>query len=201
VTGGTGGIGSALCRLLQEEGAIPIIVARSSETYPTDLTRFENARQTFDKILCDHGPLDALVNCMGQLKTNPLEMLSADEIENTISTNLTGVIYSCKCAYLKGGAHIVNIASSSYARGRKNYATYASAKAAVVNFTQGLAEERDDLFINAVVPQRTRTPMRLMNFPDENLNSLLEPEEVAREILNLLKQSTLTGSIVEVRKK
>ena len=96
---------------------------------------------------------------------------------------------------------IVNIASSSYVRGRKNYAVYASAKAAVVNFTQGLAEEREDLLINAIVPQRTLTPMRVDNFPDEHPSTLLNPEEVAREIINLLKHNSLTGTLIEIRKK
>ena len=43
--------------------------------------------------------------------------------------------------------------------------------------------------------------MRTDNFPDEHPATLLEPEEVAREIVTLLKQNSLTGTIVEVRKK
>lgn len=201
VTGGTGGIGKELCRLLEEEGAIPIVLSRSSENYKADLTSFSSASTVFDKILEDHGPLDGLVNSIGLLKTGQLDQLSGQEIDLLIATNLMGVVYSCKCAHLKDGAHIINIASSSYARGRKNYAIYASAKAAVVNFTQGLSEERPDLFVNALVPQRTLTTMRLDNFPDEDPATLLNPQDVAKEILSLLKQRTLTGTIVEVRKK
>ena len=201
VTGGTGGIGSALCRLLKEEGAIPIVLSRSAPDYAADLTSYSAALHAFDKILSEHGPLDGLINSIGLLKNCELNHLSSNEIDLLIATNLTGVIYSCKCAHLKKGAHIVNIASSSYARGRKNYAIYASAKAAVVNFTQGLAEEKPDLYINALVPQRTHTAMRLDNFPHENPSTLLDPHEVAKEILSLLKQTTLTGTIIEVRKK
>ena len=201
VTGGTGGIGKELCRLLEDEGAVPIVLSRSAENYKADLTSFSSASTVFDKILSDHGPLDGLVNSIGLLKTGQLDQLSGQEIDLLVATNLMGVVYSCKCAHLKSGAHIVNIASSSYARGRKNYAIYASAKAAVVNFTQGLAEERPDLFINALVPQRTLTAMRLDNFPDEDPTTLLDPQDVAKEILSLLKQSSLTGTIVEVRKK
>lgn len=195
VTGGTGGIGRELCRLLEQEGAIPIALSRSSE-YAVDLTCFHSAQQAFEKI----GPLDGLVNSIGLLKNKELDHLSPEEIDLLVHTNLTGVIYSCKCARLNKGAHIVNIASSSYARGRKNTAVYASAKAAVVNFTQGLAEEKPDLFINALVPQRTHTSMRVDNFPDEDPATLLAPEDVAKEILSLLKQSTVTGAIIEVRK-
>ncbi len=200
ITGGTGGIGQELCRLLEQEGAIPIALSRSSKQYAANLTCFDSARQAFEKIFTEHGSLDGLVNCIGLLKNKELDHLTSEEIDLLVETNLTGVIYSCKCARLKEGAHIVNIASSSYARGRKNTAIYASAKAAVVNFTQGLAEEKPHLFINALVPQRTHTSMRLDNFPDEDPATLLAPQEVAKEILTLLKQSTLTGAIIEVRK-
>ena len=71
----------------------------------------------------------------------------------------------------------------------------------MVNFTQGLAEERPHLLINAVVPQRTNTPMRLQNFPEENTDTLLDPSDVAKEIIALLKQSDLKGSVIEIRKK
>lgn len=201
VTGGTGGIGREICRLLQEEGALPIIISRSSPHYPADLTSSENTQTIFNKILNDHGPLDGLINSIGILKTLRCDQLSNEEVDVLIATNLNSVIYSCKHAPLKSGAHIINIASSSYSRGRKNYAIYASAKAAVVNFTQGLAEERPDLFINAVVPQRTLTEMRLENFPGEDRATLLHPSDVAKEIIHLLKQQSITGSLIEVKKR
>ena len=196
-----GGIGYALCKILEEEGAFPIVVSRSAPLYPTDLTRYDTARKTFDQILQDVGPLDGLVNSIGLLKNSPLDQLTHTEIDQLVATNLTGVIYSCKCAHLKQGAHIVNIASSSYARGRKNTAIYASAKAAVVNFSQGFAEEREDLQVNVLVPQRTHTPMRTANFEQEDPSTLLSPAEVAQEIIALLKTPLLTGTLVEVRKK
>jgi len=201
ITGGTGGIGSALCKLLEKEGAIAIPLSRSSPQYRGDLTHYSTTQDLFAQILSDHGPLDALVNSIGLLKMAPLHLLSQEEIQSLLATNLLGVIYSCQCAHLKKGAHIINIASSSYARGRKDLAIYASAKAAVVNFTQGLAEEREDLLINTLIPQRTHTPMRSAQFPHENPSTLLTPEEVAQEILLLLKQNSLTGTLVEVRKK
>ncbi len=201
VTGGTGGIGTALCRLLEAEGAIPIALSRSSKEYSVDLTCYESTSLAFDQILQKFGQIDGLINSVGLLKNKQLNQLTSKEIDSLVSTNLTGVIYSCKCAHLKKGAHIINIASSSYARGRKNFAIYSSSKAAIVNFSQALAEEREDLQVNVLVPQRTHTPMRIDNFPDENPSTLLTPEEVATEVLTLLKTKCLTGTIVEVRKK
>lgn len=201
VTGGMGGIGRAICELLQKEGAVAIPISRSAPVYPADLTCHRQAQIVFQQIYDQFGELDGLINSIGILKTNQLEHSSPQEIEGLIATNLTGVIYSCKSARLKPGAHIINIASSSYARGRKNFAVYSCAKAAVVNFTQGLAEERPELCINALIPQRTHTAMRLNNFPDEDPSLLLDPSDVAVEALRLLKQSYLTGTLIEVKKK
>lgn len=201
VTGGMGGIGKAICELLQEQGALAIPLSRSAPIYSVDLTSHLQTQTVFNKIYEKYGELDGLINSVGILKTNSLEHSSPEEIESLIGVNLTGVIYSCKCARLKRGAHIINIASSIYVRGRKNFAVYSCAKAAVVNFTQGLAEERPDLCVNALIPQRTRTTMRLENFPNEDPSSLLDPKEIAIEALRLLKQTSLTGSLVEVKKK
>src|SRR5262249_3945947 len=42
ITGGTGGIGTALAALLRQEGAVPLLISRSSEDYPCDLSTYEN---------------------------------------------------------------------------------------------------------------------------------------------------------------
>ncbi|MCB1084765.1 MAG: bifunctional cytidylyltransferase/SDR family oxidoreductase [Chlamydiia bacterium] len=196
ITGGTGGIGSALASLLKKEGATPLILSKSSPTYPIDLTDFSATQELFDSL----GPLDGLINCVGYLSIKPFHALTPDEIDRLITTNLHALLYPCHAAKIKPGGHIVNLSSSSYSRGRKSYTLYSSAKAAIVNFTQGLADERPDLQINAIVPQRTATPMRTTNFPDEKPSSLLSPQAVAQEILTLLKQTQTTASLIEVRK-
>lgn len=201
VTGGTGSIGKEVCEGLKKEGAIPIPLSRSSTRYSADLSSYSSTLKAFEEIEKAFGPIDGLINCIGYLKLGSLADLSQEEIDKQISTNLKALIFCCKCASLKKGAHIINIASSSYARGRKDFTVYACAKAAVVNFSQGLAEERPDLIINAIVPQRTKTPMRLSNFTDEDQSSLLDPKDVAQEIIALLKQDQLKGSILEIRKR
>ncbi len=201
VTGGTGGIGQAIVKQLKEAGANPIVISRSSSPYKADFTSPEEVQHVFEQICSNLGPLDGLINCFGKLCTKELSCLSADEIEELIGTNLTGIIYSCKWAPIKDQGHLINIASSSYIRGKKGYAIYASAKAAVVNFTQGLAEERPELYVNALIPQRTHTLMRLLNFPNENLSDLLDPNDVAFNVLALLQNQTLSGALIEVRKQ
>ncbi len=90
--------------------------------------------------------------------------------------------------------------SSSYTRGRAGYSAYSSAKAALVNFVQALAEEveRVNIKVNVVSPGRVNTPLRFRNFGKEDPNTLLNPEVVAEQIIKALVSET-TGSVFEIR--
>ena len=193
VLGGFGGIGAALCELLPAEGAT---ITKLSRQTGLDLTRPSTLVKAFKCL----GPLDGLINCAGDLKVKPLEMHTLREIEELIQINFTGLVMACHQAQIRPGGHIINLASSAYTRGRKNYGIYSAAKAAVINFTQSLAEEKPHLHVHAVIPQRTHTSMRVKNFPGEDKASLLEPQDVAKAILQLLKNSTHTGLLVDVKK-
>ncbi len=201
ITGGTGGIGSAVAALLEKEGAIPLLLARSAPRYRADFLDVSSVISQFRTIQEQEGPLDALVNCIGLLQKSPLHEQTDESIDAQIDLNLRSVILACKYAYLKENAQIVNVASSSYSQGRGEIAVYAAAKAAVVNFTQGFAQERPDLIVNAVAPQRTDTSMRRSHFPDEDPMLLLTAEEVAQEIVDLLRLGQKFESVVEIRKR
>lgn len=198
ITGGTGGIGSKLHQALVAKGATVHVISRSSKTFQTDLTNYQETKQTFDKLFSLYGEIDGIINCIGYLKVSPLSKTPIDIVHKIYETNLLSVIHTCKCAKIKPKGHILNLASSSYFKGRGDYATYSSAKAGIVNFTQGLSEERDDLFINVAIPRRTDTAMRRDNFPNEIPSDLLDPEDVADRIIDLLGQQ-ITGTILEIK--
>lgn len=200
ITGGTGHIGQAIQQELEKAGATVISLGRSSALFPVDLCSFEQTEKAFMAIAKKYGKLDGLINSVGKLMIKSVQALAKDEVSDLINSNLTALIHACKLAPLKENASIINIASSSYTRGRKDYAIYSSAKAAVVNFTQGLAAECPQMKINALVPSRVNSPMRAHNFPDDVLSTLLDPLDVAKAALNLLQNTHLTGSILEVRK-
>ncbi len=199
ITGGTGDIGQAIAKLLRLEGATPLLLSRSAPEYAADLTSPEQTQKIFAKLAQEHGPIDGLINCVGLFKLKAVEELTTQEIEELIAANLTSVIFACKFAEIKEGGDMINIASSAYSRGRKTYAIYSAAKAAVVNFTQALAEERPELNVNTLIPQRTHSRMRSAYFPEEDLNKLLTPSQVAEAALNLLKERPVTGMAIEVR--
>jgi 2-C-methyl-D-erythritol 4-phosphate cytidylyltransferase len=96
---------------------------------------------------------------------------------------------------------LLNFSSSSYTRGRAYYSLYSSTKAAIVNFTQALAEEWAycKIKVNCINPERTNTPMRILNFGKEDESLLLSAEEVANISLKVLL-SNKTGIIVDIRK-
>ncbi len=200
VTGGMGGIGKAIIQALEMKGAKAICVSRSSPNYSCDLNDFNKTEQLFDKLYKRYGALDGLIHTVGSLTIAPFKSQSVDQIKHMIDTNLTSNLYAIACAKLKKGAHIVNFASSAFYRGRKNYALYSGAKAAIVNFTQGLALEHPEYYINVAVPYRTDTAMRKTNFPHEDTSLLLTPEEVANETLSIL-QSKLQGAVVSIKKR
>ena len=91
--------------------------------------------------------------------------------------------------------------SSSYTRGRSGYSLYSSAKAAVVNLTQALADEwaADGVRVNCVNPERTGTPMRTKAFGAEDPALLLTSESVAAASLDVLVADG-TGHILDLRK-
>lgn len=200
VTGGSGGIGQAIIQCLEKEGATAIDISRSAKSYPADLCCYANVEKIFTDIFTEFGPVDGLINSIGYFIKKPFMRLSQQEIQKIIATNLTSVLFCCKCAHIKPQGHILNIASSSYSRGRKDYTIYASCKAAIVNFTQGFAEEFPHLHINVIAPQRTATAMRYREFPNEDPSTLLSTEEVAQTILSCLK-SSITGSLIEIKRK
>jgi 2-C-methyl-D-erythritol 4-phosphate cytidylyltransferase len=94
---------------------------------------------------------------------------------------------------------LLNFSSSSYTRGRSGYVPYSACKAAVVNLTQGLAEEwRDEgIRVNCIVPGRTDTAMRRINFYNEDQDSLLSPYEVALTATKVLN-ANYSGMVVRV---
>ena len=91
--------------------------------------------------------------------------------------------------------------SSSYTMGRAGHSLYSSAKAAIVNLTQALADEwaADRIRVNCINPERTGTPMRTKAFAEEPADSLLQSEAVARASLDTLI-GTGTGHVVDLRR-
>lgn len=203
ILGGSYGIGAEIDRLARRLGATVVAHGRS-----TTGLHVENAGQiadAFEKTAQEHGQIDAVVLTAGVLQVGRLADATPEDVAKVIDVNYMAPVNVARAAYpylKKSGGHLLNFTSSSYTRGRENYALYSSTKAAVVNLTQALSEEwsADHIKVNVINPERAATPMRLAAFGEEPPGSLLSAEEVAEASLAVLA-SELTGAVIDVRRK
>ena len=164
------------------------------------------------KTVGSFGQLDIVVNNAGILRDRSFKKMSAQEWQDVMDTNLTGVFNVCKSAveHLSEGGAIVNIASLSAVTGFFGQANYASAKAGVIAFTKVLSKElaRKNIRVNAVAPGVVDTEMG-KSIPEENRKAMLtnvplgrfaEPSEIADVVTFLASDlsSYVTGQTIHV---
>lgn len=200
VIGGTAGIGRAIASQAAELGAQVVVEGRSSGL---DVREYAQLAARVDAAAERLGGLDHVVVTAGILRVGPLADCTPADLAEVVDVNLTGTLNVARAAYPhlreKGGS-LTFFASSSFTRGRASYVAYSASKAAVVNLTQGLADEwsGERIRVNAVSPERTDTPMRRRAFPSESVEGMLSADEVAAATLRLM-QSNLTGQVLDVR--
>jgi 2-C-methyl-D-erythritol 4-phosphate cytidylyltransferase len=203
VLGGSYGIGAEIARLAGSAGAN--VVAHGRSTTGVHVQEPDQVaavlRETHEK----YGQIDAVVLSAGVLRVGRLTDVSEAELAETVAVNYLAAIHLARAAYpyLKETAgHLLYFTSSSYTRGRENYALYSSTKAALVNLTQALSDEwsQQGIKVNVVNPERTATPMRTAAFGEEPPASLLSAVVVARTSLDVLAGKT-TGLVVDVRRE
>lgn len=202
VFGGSYGIGGEIIDIAKQHNAKFYAFSRSMNG--VDVSDYDSVADALVSVYEKEGKIDAVINTAGILSREPLSSMELDKIETSINVNLLGVINVAKAcfSYLKQSkGSLLFYTSSSYTRGRMLYSIYSATKAAIVNFMQALAEEwfHFDIRVNAINPERTKTPMRTKNFGNEPENTLLDPKRVAIASINTVF-SDVTGQIVDVRK-
>ena len=131
-----------------------------------DVTNSEQVKEIVDDVVSRHGRIDVLHNNVGYATMGGPVELSEDEWHKTIDLNVTGCFITCKHVLphmlaRRSGA-IVNVSSIAAIRWTGYpYAAYYAAKAAVNNFTMGLALQyaKDGIRANAVMPGLMNTPL------------------------------------------
>lgn len=201
VFGGNSGIGAEVVKMASEHGAKVFSFSRS--TTDTDIADLEQTKAALAKVKVQTGRIDFVVNSAAILAKEPLVTMDKTLIHKIIATNYNGMVNVAVAAYpyLKSSkGHLLLYTSSSYTRGRAFYSLYSSTKAAVVNFMQAIAQEwePDGIRVNAINPERTKTPMRTKNFGIEPDDTLLKAEDVAETSVKTLI-SNITGQIIDVK--
>jgi len=203
VFGGNSGIGQATVDMAKKNGSSVFSFSRS--TTNTDISSRKSVKEAFNLVYAQTQRIDYVINAAAILSKEPLINMSADTIDTIIRTNYDGIVNIAKesYSYLKESkGQLLLYTSSSYTRGRAFYSIYSSTKAATVNFMQALAQEWEpsNIRINAINPERTKTPMRVTNFGYEPDSTLLTADEVADISIKTLL-SNLTGQVIDVKIK
>ncbi|MCL6609084.1 MAG: glucose 1-dehydrogenase [Geminicoccaceae bacterium] len=175
VTGGNGGIGLGMARVLAEAGAAVAVAGRNAAknaeavaelarlgaraiAVPVDVTSEESCRVMVAKTVQELGRLDILVNNAGTNIRKRPEEYSLAEWRTILETNLTSAFVCSVAAYPEmkkaGGGKIVNIGSMMSIFGASFTTPYAASKGGIVQMTKAMAcaWAQDNIQVNAVLP-------------------------------------------------
>jgi len=202
VLGGSYGIGADIASLAREYGATVETFSRSSTN--THVERRADLMTVAEQVSEKHGRIDFVVATAGVLPRGALLETSEETIYAATEINYLAPVFIAQVFFPhlhRTGGSLLLFTSSSYTRGRSGYSLYSSAKAAVVNLTQALADEwaESGVTVNCVNPERTGTPMRTKAFGEEPPDSLLESRSVARASIDVLLSGG-TGHVLDLRK-
>jgi len=203
VFGGSYGIGADIAELATDLGARVFSFSRS--TTDTHVERREDIAAAVRTVLAETDTIDYVVNTAGVLPRGELQDTSEETVYTSTEINYLAPIFIAQEFYphlVRSQGSLLLFTSSSYTRGRSGYSLYSSAKAAVVNLTQALADEwaASGVRVNCINPERTGTPMRTKAFGDEPAGSLLESTEVARASIEALVSND-TGHVIDIRRQ
>ena len=202
IFGGSYGIGRDIAMLTAQYGAVVRSFSRS--TTGTHVERRSDIISAASAVLDETGRIDFVVNAAGVLPHAELAETSEETVYKATDINYLAPIFISQEFFphlRESSGALLLFTSSSYTRGRSGYSLYSSAKAAVVNLTQALADEwaEHGVRVNCVNPERTNTPMRTKAFGVEELGSLLPSIEVARRSIDVLL-SEQTGHVIDIRR-
>ncbi|MFG6668408.1 acetoacetyl-CoA reductase [Halomonas sp. HNIBRBA4712] len=203
VTGGTGGIGTAICRSLAEAGFLVVAGYRNPDKAKTwlesqkadgfdnmalsgvDLSNYQACMDGAREIIDTHGPISVLVNCAGITRDGTLKKMAQEQWTEVIDTNLNSVFNTCRSVINpmleQGYGRIINISSINGRKGQFGQVNYAAAKAGMHGLTMSLAQETatKGITVNTVSPGYIATDM-IMEIPEKVREAIRETIPVKR---------------------
>jgi acetoacetyl-CoA reductase len=211
VTGGSRGIGLAICHRLLAQGATVAagysrdeVAARALldanpgrvSVHQGNIAVVEDCNRVVAEVTEQHGKIDILVNNAGITADHTVRKMAPDEWDRVVRVNLSGAFYLAHAVLNpmieSGYGRIVNISSVIGETGNIGQANYSAAKSGLFGLTKTLALEtaRRGITVNCVAPGFIATDM-VMAVPEEALAKVIghipvgrlgEPEEVARVV-------------------
>ncbi len=227
VTGGTRGIGEAICLALQEAGVTVIanyggddkkaaeFTARTGiESIKWNVADHQACLDAVGKIEAEHGQVDIIVNNAGITRDGTLLKMTYEMWREVIDVNLGGCFNMAKAAFpgmrKRGFGRIVDIGSINGQAGQYGQVNYAAAKSGIAGFTKALAQEgaKFNVTVNAIAPGYIDTDM-VAAVPPEVLEKIVakiptgrlgQASEIARGVVFLTSDNAgfVTGSTLSI---
>ena len=227
VTGGTRGIGEAICVALKDAGytvvanyggndeAAKAFTERTGiPSFKFDVSNFEKTKEAIDQIATDYGPVDILINNAGITRDGTMHRMNFEQWDAVIQTNLASCFNTCRSVIdsmrTRGFGRIVNIGSVNGQAGQYGQVNYAAAKSGIHGFTKALALEGagKGVTLNAIAPGYVDTDM-VRAVPEEVLKKIIatipvgrlgKPEDIARSVMFLIGDEAgfITGSTLSI---
>jgi NAD(P)-dependent dehydrogenase (short-subunit alcohol dehydrogenase family) len=195
VTGGASGLGAAVAHAVAERGGKPVVLdlAPPQNGHPfrrVDLAQTRETEEAVERIVDEHGGVDAVVTAAGVDACGRLEQLDTDRWERVVAVNLLGtvaVIRAALPALERSGGRVVTVASTLGLRALSDATAYCSSKFGVVGFSRALAiEMAGRVGVTCLIPGGMQT--HFFDGRDEQYKpgpdaDLAPPEEVAETVL------------------
>ena len=202
VTGGMGGIGTAICHRLAKEGFTVIagcgptrdwqkwldeqkVLGYSFHASVGNVADWESTVAAFGKATAEHGPIDVLVNNAGITRDRMFLKMTREDWDAVIDTNLNSMFNVTKQVVPgmleKGWGRIIQISSVNGEKGQAGQTNYSAAKAGMHGFTMALAQElaNKGVTVNTVSPGYIGTEM-VMAIKPAILEKIVETIPVKR---------------------
>jgi NAD(P)-dependent dehydrogenase (short-subunit alcohol dehydrogenase family) len=153
--------------------------------FPGDISEEATCQAIVEKAAEEFGKIDVLVNNAAyQMHREGIQSITAEELERTFRTNIFAMFYLCKAAlpHMTEGGSIINTCSHEAYYPKPYLLDYAATKAAIVNFTKGLALEaiESGVRVNSVAPGPVWTPLIPATMPAERMPSFGEQSPMGR---------------------
>lgn len=197
VTGGSRGIGKAICIELAKLGAKVVVnyatnanaaedVVDKCKSYnveaiaiKADVSSAIESENLIKKVIENFGRIDILVNNAGITKDNLILRMTEEEFDNVIDTNLKSAFlcskHTARIMLKQRSGRIINISSVVGISGNAGQVNYAASKAGIIGLTKSLAKElaSRNITVNAVAPGFIETDMT-KELKEDSSNSLLQ---------------------------
>ncbi|WP_428623160.1 acetoacetyl-CoA reductase [Sedimenticola sp.] len=227
VTGGTRGIGEAICVALKDSGyevvanyggndqaANEFTDRTGIKAVKFDVSDYGQVAAGIQSIESSMGPIEVLINNAGITRDGTMHRMTFDQWDKVIQTNLASCFNTCRCVIEgmreRNFGRIVNIGSVNGQAGQYGQVNYAAAKSGIHGFTKALALEgaTKGITVNAIAPGYVETDM-VRAVPAEVLQKIIrtipvgrlgQPEDISRAVLFLVSDEAgfVTGSTLSI---